>query len=91
MPVMLHCSAMKTALCAVIASASLIACSLPPERQIVSDAVNAIGGETRLMAVKTFVLEGEGTNGNLGQDMTMDATGQRFIVAAERRALQKTQ
>src|SRR4030095_14101981 len=39
-----------------------------------------------ILAVKTLVLEGEGTNGNLGQDMTMDATGQTFQVSGYKRS-----
>jgi glyoxylase-like metal-dependent hydrolase (beta-lactamase superfamily II) len=78
---------MRTSFSLLIGCLAVAGCSQPPERQIVSEAVNAIGGETRLMAVKTFVLEGEGSNGNLGQDMTMDASGQRFIVSGYKRSV----
>jgi glyoxylase-like metal-dependent hydrolase (beta-lactamase superfamily II) len=37
--------------------------------------------------VKTIVLEGTGTNGNLGQDMTPDATAQAFTLTGYRRAI----
>ena len=36
---------------------------------------------------KTIVLEGEGTNGNLGQDMTMEAAGQAFQVTGYKRTI----
>jgi glyoxylase-like metal-dependent hydrolase (beta-lactamase superfamily II) len=61
--------------------------SATPEQQIVNDAADALGGAGRIQAVKTLVLEGEGTNGNLGQDMSPDATGQLFTVTAYKRAV----
>src|SRR5437867_9244603 len=62
-------------------------CSQPPERQIVADAASALGGRGRILAVKTLVIEGEGTNGNLGQDMTMDAASQQFVVSGYKRSV----
>jgi glyoxylase-like metal-dependent hydrolase (beta-lactamase superfamily II) len=58
-----------------------------PEQEIIDDAAEALGGRERILAVKTLVIEGEGTHGNLGQDMTPEATGQRFDVTAYRRAI----
>lgn len=55
--------------------------SPPPERQIIDDAAAALGGAQRVTAVKSIVIQGSGTNGNLGQDMTPDATGQTFTVS----------
>ena len=57
------------------------------EQRIVEDAAIALGGRSRILAVKTIVLEGEGTNGNLGQDMTMEATGQAFVLAGYKRSI----
>src|SRR5262245_30034472 len=72
----------------VLASVLLTACAQPtPEQQIVNDAAEALGGRDRILAARTLVLEGEGINGNLGQDMTPDATGQTFTVSAYRRAV----
>jgi glyoxylase-like metal-dependent hydrolase (beta-lactamase superfamily II) len=71
----------------VIVAAAVSACSQPPEKQIVADAASALGGQSRIVAVKTLVIEGEGTNGNLGQDMTMDATSQQFAVSGYKRAV----
>ncbi len=70
------------------ALALITACAGPtPEQQIVADAASAIGGRDRLLTIKTLVLEGEGTIWNVGQDMTMDATGQTFAVTGYRRAM----
>jgi glyoxylase-like metal-dependent hydrolase (beta-lactamase superfamily II) len=67
---------------------SLSACARPsPEQQIVDDAAAALGGRDRILAVKTLVIEGEGTNGNLGQDMTPEATSQSFTVTGYRRVI----
>ena len=63
-----------------IAVASACA-SPPPERQVIDDAASALGGAQRVTAVKSIVIQGSGTNGNLGQDMTPDATGQTFTVS----------
>ena len=57
-----------------------------PERQIVEDAAAALGGRDRILAARTVLIEGQGTQGNLGQDMTPDATSQTFTVTAFRRA-----
>jgi glyoxylase-like metal-dependent hydrolase (beta-lactamase superfamily II) len=67
---------------------ALSGCTRPsPEQQIVSDAAKALGGGDRIQAVKTLVIEGEGTNGNLGQDMRPEATTQTFKVTAYKRAV----
>src|SRR4051812_9588614 len=64
------------------------ACARPtPAQQIVNDAAAARGGSDKLQAVKTVVVEGSGTNGNLGQDVTPDATGQSFTVTEYKRAI----
>lgn len=71
----------------VLAGFTLVAvgCTRPtPERQIVEDAAAALGGRDRIEAVKALTIEGEGTQWNLGQDMTPDATGQTFTVATRR-------
>jgi glyoxylase-like metal-dependent hydrolase (beta-lactamase superfamily II) len=72
----------------LLAAAALSGCAQPaPEQQIVNDAAEALGGRERIEAVKTIVLEGEGTNGNLGQDMTPDGASQTFAVSGYRRAI----
>jgi glyoxylase-like metal-dependent hydrolase (beta-lactamase superfamily II) len=64
----------------------LSGCSTPEER-IVDDAAAALGGREAVLAARTLVLEGGGSNGNLGQDMTPEATGQTFTVTQYRRAI----
>jgi len=64
------------------------ACSKPGlDRQIVDESAAALGGGQRLIDLKTIVIEGEGTNGNLGQDMTPEATGQEFTLFGYRRSI----
>lgn len=73
---------------AALAAAGCMACTQPtPEQQIVNDAAAALGGRERVAAVKTLVIEGEGTYGNPGQDMTPEATGQTFTATGYRRAI----
>ena len=58
-----------------------------PEQQVVNDAAAALGGRDRIVAVKTIVMEGEGTQSNPGQDVTPEANGQTFTVTTYRRAI----
>jgi glyoxylase-like metal-dependent hydrolase (beta-lactamase superfamily II) len=75
----------------LLLGALFASCSSPtPEQATIADAAQALGGRDRLMAAKTLVLEGEGTNWNLGQDMTIDATGQSFAVTGYRRLMDLT-
>ena len=59
---------------------SAICASAQTADEIIAKYVKTIGGMDKIQAVKTIVLEGEGSNGNLGQDMSPDATGQAFAV-----------
>jgi glyoxylase-like metal-dependent hydrolase (beta-lactamase superfamily II) len=64
------------------------ACAKPtPERRVVDDAAAALGGAERLLAVRTVVIEGEGTQYNLGQDIAPGVSGQTFAVTQYRRAI----
>ena len=65
------------------------ACSAPrpPEQQIVHDAAAALGGVERLQSIKTVVVEGEGTQYNLGQDVVPGASGQTYAVTQYKRAI----
>jgi glyoxylase-like metal-dependent hydrolase (beta-lactamase superfamily II) len=64
------------------------ACSpAPPEQQFINDAMAAIGGRSRVEAVKTLTIEGEGVNYNLGQDMKPEASGQQFTVTNYKRQI----
>ncbi len=51
-----------------------------PEQQFTADAMQAVGGRSRVEAVKTVVAQGEGVNYNLGQDMRPEADTQQFAV-----------
>jgi len=58
-----------------------------PEQQIIDDAAAALGGRGRILSVKTLVIEGEGANGNLGQEMTPEAASQTFKVTGYKRVI----
>jgi glyoxylase-like metal-dependent hydrolase (beta-lactamase superfamily II) len=63
-------------------------CAAPtPEQQFINDAAERLGGRDRVVAVRTLVLEGEGTHFNLGQDMRPGASGQTFTVSALKRQI----
>ncbi len=79
---------MRTAWLAMFAVMMSGACTQrTPEQQIVNDAAEALGGSNRVLAVRTLVIEGAGTQGNLGQDMRPDATGQAFNITDYRRSV----
>jgi glyoxylase-like metal-dependent hydrolase (beta-lactamase superfamily II) len=61
--------------------------SSTPEQQLVNDAAAALGGRDRIIAVKTLTIEGDGSNGNLLQDMTPDASGQLFLLSDYKRTI----
>ncbi|HEY7288863.1 MAG TPA: MBL fold metallo-hydrolase [Vicinamibacterales bacterium] len=71
----------------LVVAASGACASRTPEQQVVDAAASALGGKTRILAVKTIVVEGDGTIANLGQDMTMDSSSQQFVVSGYRRAV----
>jgi glyoxylase-like metal-dependent hydrolase (beta-lactamase superfamily II) len=78
----------RTTVFALLTAAAVSACAKgTPEQQIVNDAAAALGGRDRVLAVKTLLIEGEGSNGNLGQDMTPDAAGQKFMLSGYKRAI----
>ena len=73
---------------ALLLLVSLAACAKPaPERQLIDDAATALGGAEKILAVRTLVMEGEGTQYNLGQDVVPGASGQTFAVTQYRRAI----
>jgi glyoxylase-like metal-dependent hydrolase (beta-lactamase superfamily II) len=61
-----------------------------PEQQMMNDVAAALGGRDRLLAVRTLVAEGQGTQYNLGQDMRPKANGQTFTLSPWRRATDVT-
>ena len=56
--------------------------SVATEQQILEDAVAALGGRSSIEAAKTLMIEAEGVQGNLGQDMTPEATSQSFTISS---------
>jgi glyoxylase-like metal-dependent hydrolase (beta-lactamase superfamily II) len=78
----------RTGYCALLGAAIVAGCTqATPEQQVVNDAATALGGRDRIVAVKTIVMEGEGTQYNPGQDVTPEASGQTFTVTTYRRAI----
>src|SRR5437762_12755791 len=64
---------------ALLAAAILSACAQSaPAQQTINDAAAALGGRDRILAVKTLVIEGTGTNGNLGRAIRPPAPLQPF-------------
>ena len=73
---------------ALLALAMIAACTQQtPEQRIVDEAAAALGGAERLRSVRTIVIEGEGSQYNLGQDLSPDAKGQNFVFTQYRRAI----
>ena len=52
---------MKRIFLLLIAAAATACTQATPEQQIVNDAAAALGGRDRVLAVKTLVIEGEGS------------------------------
>lgn len=59
----------------------------PPEQQFIDDAMRAVGGRSRIEAIKSIVIEGTGVNYNLGQDMRPEAATQQFAVTGYKREI----
>src|SRR5205809_7972365 len=73
---------------ALLAAAILSGCAQSsPEQQTIKDAAAALGGRDRILAVKTLIIEGGGSNGSLGQDVRPEATSQTFTVSDYKRAI----
>jgi glyoxylase-like metal-dependent hydrolase (beta-lactamase superfamily II) len=74
---------------ALLTAIMFIGCatSTSPQQQIVDDAAAALGGVEKLQAVKALVIEGEGTQYNLGQDIVPGASGQTYAVTQYKRTI----
>ncbi len=76
---------------ALLALATFGGCAQPtPEQQILDDALAALGGRDAVEAVTALSMEGEGVAGNLGQDMTPEATTQTFTISEGSRQVDLT-
>ena len=58
----------------------------PPEQEFATAVARALGGAEAIRGIGVFVVEGRGSAGNLGQDMTWEAESQRFDLTNVRRA-----
>lgn len=66
---------------AVVLTLVLAGCAkATPEQAVIDDAVRALGGRSRVEAVKTLTQRGHGLLGNIGQDMRPDTFGQTFTL-----------
>ena len=78
----------RSAFAALFTTLALAGCSRPtPEQQFIDDATAALGGRSRIEAVKTLTIEGGGVNYNLGQDMKPDAANQTFEITGYKRQI----
>ena len=72
----------------LFALVALSSCARPTaEQQFLNDALDSLGGRSRVEAAKTLTIEGTGVNYNLGQDMKPDAATQTFEVSDYRRQI----
>jgi glyoxylase-like metal-dependent hydrolase (beta-lactamase superfamily II) len=72
----------------MLSAAVMGACSkTTPEQQVINDAAAALGGRDRILSVKTLVIEGDGANGNLGQDLTPERNVQTFTLTNYKREI----
>ena len=72
----------------ILVAAIAVGCtSTPPERQAIEDAAEAMGGATALQAANQLLLEGGGTNGDLGQNLAPDTELPVFLISNLRHAI----
>lgn len=65
---------MKKALSILVVVLLASACTqVSPEMQVVNEAATALGGQVRIQAIKSIVIEGEGPAPNLGQNLVPDS------------------
>jgi len=57
----------------VLAATLVSGCGKPPAVTTLNNAADAVGGKDKILALDTFTIEGEGTNLDLGQNLTPDA------------------
>ena len=79
---------MKRAYWLLLAAAVMGSCAqVPPETQMINDAAEALGGKSKITSITTLVLEGTGTNRNLGQNRTPEADLPVFQVTQFKRTI----
>jgi len=57
----------------VLAAVLAAGCARNPGAKVLASAADAVGGKDKIMALGTLTIEGEGTNTNLGQNLTPEA------------------
>lgn len=78
----------RSGLAALLLAAIVAGCSqTPPEVHLIQQAADAIGGTERIQAATTLVIEGKGTAGHIGQDLTPEATTRTWDVIEYRRSV----
>lgn len=73
---------MKRLLSIAALAIAVSACSRPtPEMRVINDAAAALGGTSKVLALKSLSFEGGGTSANLGQNATVDGPLPTFDVS----------
>ena len=79
---------MRTLLLPVAIAVCLPGCSaIDPNRQLVDEIATAMGGEARILAVESLVLDGSGEQFRLGQGVAPDGELPRYRVTEYRQAI----
>jgi hypothetical protein len=81
---------MKKLIWATLTFALAAAYAQTPEMQVVNGAAEALGGKARIQSVKSLTVEGEGTNPNIGQNVTPDAPLSVWKVTEYKRTIDLT-
>jgi hypothetical protein len=81
---------MKAAVWVSLVAALLSGCNRAPELKAIQAAADALAGgagRDRILAIRTLVIEGEGVNSNLGQNLTPDAPPTLWKITDYQRAI----
>ncbi len=58
---------------ALVSTVPAAGCSRNPATKVLKSATDAVGGKDKIMALGTLTMEGQGTNPNLGQNLTPES------------------
>jgi glyoxylase-like metal-dependent hydrolase (beta-lactamase superfamily II) len=84
MPMRRVLAVLAVSMCAACSSSDPVGAAAD---NLINDAARALGGAERLRSVNTIVIEGEGNQYNLGQDLTPEASGQTFVFTQYKRTI----
>jgi glyoxylase-like metal-dependent hydrolase (beta-lactamase superfamily II) len=76
----------RQAILAIVATLAMYGCS-SLEMSVIKGAADAVGDEAGIKAVNTLVIEGTGSNFNLGQNMSPDAPLPKLTVTSSKRSI----